>query len=54
MKTEYVGDVIGRDDVDKYLFEMSQRLYEIVNNVQDLTEQMDERGGMYSACASML
>ncbi len=41
MKTEYVGDVIGRDDVDKYLFEMSQRLYEIVNNVQDLTEQID-------------
>jgi regulator of replication initiation timing len=26
---------------DKYLFEMSQRIHEVVSNVQDLTEQID-------------
>jgi regulator of replication initiation timing len=29
------------EDLDKYLFEMSQRIHEIVSNVQDLTEQID-------------
>ena len=28
-------------DIDQYLFDMSQRIHEIVGNVQDLTVQID-------------
>ena len=41
MKKEYVGDVIACNDVATYLFEMSQRIEEIVRNVQDLTVEID-------------
>jgi hypothetical protein len=40
MKTEYVGDVIGRDDVDKYLWDVSKRLEEVADHLFDLNNQI--------------
>jgi hypothetical protein len=38
---EFVVDVIWKNDTDKFLFEMSQRLDEVIISVQDLNEQID-------------